>query len=167
MNRQSIEKKEFRWLAVSLVFLVVLGQVLLIRNTYYTEGEVVQGLYFLTCLMSVSIWIAAFWFPRYSLWSVVVFSLPLVLWQVKENRELVRLHEEVNRLIIHIEKSKNENGAYPLTAQGYQFEYLDYSDKIRYSLSNKGAEFHLMYFIDQSGISFWYDSDSGFGYYGD
>ena len=156
---------ELRLLAVVLLLITALAEMFLVRTLYYTVGEVAQLLHGLLVLLNVPLFVIALWRPRIGLWGIVVLSALLIPWQTWQCRKCAVLHEEVVGLIRHLEETKERDGRYPAELNGYGFKATWVRPQVRYQ--QDGAGFRLSYFMDNPGTSYWYRSDTGFGYYGD
>ncbi len=153
------------------LFFAVIGLVtaaggLLARNVYYTEGEVMQAVYRVAvgfaALLSI---LAGIRHRALGLWLTVVLGGALVLWQALQTRRWGILHEEVVRIVRHAGEHRASAGSYPENLEGYRFLHPGCGRQIRYS--GGGESFRLDYFLNDPGITYWYDSRSRFGYYPD
>ncbi len=159
--------KEQKLFALILIAVLAFLEFLFFHNAYYTEGEIGSGLYFLIILINVPLFVIAIWRPRYPAWISLALGFALIGWQASENTKLVKLHEEVVSIIKYVNKTKEKTGDYPVNLQMYEFIHPQYRENYIYSFDREKDRYRLTYFIDQRGISFWYHSDTGFGYYGD
>ena len=162
-----MKQKELKLFALVLIAVLTFLEFLFFHNAYYTEGEVRSLTYFSLILINVPLFVAAFWKPRYPAWISLGIGAVLIAWQASENTKLAKLHEEVVSIIQYANESKKEDGAFPVDLANYEFVHPGYKDNYAYACDTKKDEFTIIYFIDQPGISFWYHSDTGFGYYGD
>ena len=61
--------------------LLAATEALLGHNTFYTEGEVMQGLYWLLVAGNIPILIIAIWRPRIGVWTALALGALLLPWQ--------------------------------------------------------------------------------------
>ncbi|MGD1943568.1 MAG: hypothetical protein ACFB0G_19920, partial [Leptolyngbyaceae cyanobacterium] len=94
---------------VTLILLVVLGasEALLAHNVLYTEGEIMQGLYWILVWFNLPLLAIALWKPRWGLWGGLTLAALLLPWQTSANRKVAQIHEEVIHIIRFVE-SKQE-----------------------------------------------------------
>lgn len=163
--RASMKHGELRAFALLLVVLLAVTEVLLAHNTFYTEGEVIQALYWLLVAGNLPILIVAIWRPRIGVWSAVALGALLLPWQASENRKWAVIHEEVIAIVRHVESRKTTAGTYPPTLENYTFQRSRVGEHVNYEADQGG--YRISYFMDDPGISYWYKSDDGFGYYPD
>lgn len=156
---------EFRAFAALLVLLLAGTEAFLAHNTLYTEGEVMQGLYWLLVYANIPICAVALWKPRIGAWISFGLGALLLPWQASENRKWALIHEEIFAIIDHVEAAKKKDGAYPSTLGDYEYHRPWIREHVLYGVS-EGA-YRLSYFMDNKGISYWYDPQGGFGYYPD
>jgi hypothetical protein len=160
-----MKNREFRIFAVLLVALLAGTEALLAYNTIYTEGEVMQGLYRLLVWANLPIALLALWNPKNGIWAAFGLGLLLLPWQASENRKWAQIHEEVISIIRYVDNRKKTAGDYPKTLEGYKFQRSWIEGHVSYGTLDK--TYRLSYFMDDPGISYWFNSDSGFGYYPD
>ncbi len=160
-----MKNSELRLPIVILVLILGISEYFLAYNTYYTEGEVMQGLYYLLVALNIPIVFIAIWKPRVGLWAVLILAALLLPWQAAENRKCAQIHEEVIGLIRHLEDHKKAEGSYPTSIDGYKNKREWTSDHLSYSA--KDGEYRISYFMDNAGTGYWYESDTGFDYYPD
>ncbi len=164
-TKNEMNKKELRVFAVMLVLLLGSTEAFLAHNTLYTEGEVMQGLYWLLVSLNIPILVAALWKPRAGTWCAFSLGALLLPWQASENRKWALIHEEVFAIINHAETKKKSSGDYPSSLESYDYLRPWTQNHISYGTSD--GTYSITYFMDDSGISYWYDSQDGFGYYPD
>lgn len=160
-----MQSREFRIFAILLVALLAGTEGFLAYNTLYTEGEVMQGLYWVLVWTNIPIVLLALWKPRIGIWAAFGLGALLLPWQAFENRKWAQIHEEVVSIVRYVDTQKKTAGGYPKTIDGYKFQRPWIRERVSYGTSN-GA-YRISYFMDDPGISYWFDSDSGFGYYPD
>jgi hypothetical protein len=160
-----MQSREFRVFAVLLVILLAGTEALLAHNTLYTEGEVMQGLYWMLVWANLPILFLALWKPRIGIWSAFALGLLLLPWQASENRKWAQIHEEVISMIRYVDDQKKTSGEFPKTLEGYEFQKPWVEGHVSYGTSE--GSYRFSYFMDNPGTSYWFDSNSGFGYYPD
>jgi hypothetical protein len=160
-----MQSREFRVFAVLLVMLLAGTEALLAYNTLYTEGEVMQGLYWMLVWANLPILFLALWKPRAGTWSAFALGLLLLPWQASENRKWAQIHEEVVSMIRYVDNQKKTSGEFPKTLEGYDFQKPWIKEHVSYGTSE--GSYRFSYFMDNPGTSYWFDSHSGFGYYPD
>lgn len=109
---------------VTFVLLVVLSasEVFLAYNVLYTEGELMQALYWILVGINVPLFAIALWKPKWSLWGGLILGALLLPWQSAENRKWAQIHEEVVAIIQFAEAVQNDAGDYPNSLSGYDFK---------------------------------------------
>lgn len=160
-----MQSREFRVFAILLVALLAGTEGLLAYNTLYTEGEVMQGLYWVLVWTNIPIVLLALWKPRIGIWAAFGLGALLLPWQAFENRKWAQIHEEVISIVRYVDTQKKTAGEYPKTIDGYKFQRPWIGERVSYGTSTGACR--ISYFMDDPGISYWFDSDSGFGYYPD
>ncbi len=152
------------FLAISTAFLLPLWFVG--YSVVYTEGEIVHGLFRgMTLLAGLLVLLG---FHRRALaasWLVGVCGV-LLIWQTWQIRNWVMIHEEIIGLVRHVNGIKQEKGAFPELIEGYSFNHPWVKSRVT-NYRAEGSRFTLSYFMNDPGISYWYDSENGFGYYPD
>lgn len=156
---------EFRIFALLLVALLAGTEALLGYNTIYTEGELMQGLYWLLVWANLPIALLVLWKARIGIWAAFGLGLVLLPWQASENRKWAQIHEEVISIIRYVDTRKKTAGDYPKTLEGYKFQRSWIEDRVSYGTSD--GTYSLSYYMDDTSISYWFHSESGFGYYPD
>ena len=152
---------------VTLILLVVLGasEALLAHNVLYTEGEIIQGLYWILVWFNLPLLAIALWKPRLGLWGGLTLAALLLPWQTSANRKVAQIHEEVIHIIRFVESKQETNGDYPVTLADYEYRRDWVERHIAYEAED-GA-YQLTYFANDNSISYWYTPESGFDYYPD
>ena len=156
---------EFRVFAILLVLLLAATEAFLAHNTLYTEGEVMQGLYWLLVGANIPIMAVALWRPRIGLWCALSLGALLLPWQASENRKWAVIHEEIFAIIDHVDAAKESDGVYPATLDGYEYQRPWIREHVLYGMSD--GSYRLDYFMDDRGIGHWYEPEGGFDYYPD
>ncbi|NJN20528.1 MAG: hypothetical protein HC812_04140 [Leptolyngbya sp. RL_3_1] len=151
----------------TFALLVVLGasQAFLAHNVLYTEGEIVQMLYWILVGVNLPLMAIALWKPKWSLWGGLLLGALLLPWQTSENRKWAQIHAEVVAVIQFVEGEATATGSYPETLDGHDFQRDWASQHITYR--REGDIYRLSYFMDHHSISYWYDPAAGFDYYPD
>jgi hypothetical protein len=160
-----MQNKEIRVFVVLLVALLAGTESFLVYNTLYTYGEVMQALYLLLVWVNLPIVILALWRPRIGMWAAFGLGVLLLPWQAYENRKWAQIHEEVISIIRYVDTQKKTSGEYPKNLDGYKFQRSWIGDQVSYGTSD--GTYRLSYFMNDPGISYWFESASGFGYYPD
>lgn len=152
---------------VTLILLVVLGasEALLAHNVLYTEGEIIQGLYWILVWFNLPLLAIALWKPRWGLWGGLTLAALLLPWQTSANRKVAQIHEEVIHIIRFVESKQETNGDYPVTLADYEYRRDWVARHVAYEAED-GA-YQLAYFANDDSISYWYTPESGFDYYPD
>lgn len=145
---------------------VILGTAcLMARNTLYTGGEVMEGLYRMSIGVVGSMLLLGFFNRNLTAWMILACGGSMILWQAHQTRRWGLLHEEVLAIVAHANRVKAEKGAYPPVLEGYAFQHPEFRDHIGYTM--QGGKLYIGYHLNDPGISYWYREDSGFGYYPD
>ncbi len=160
-----MQSREFRVFAVLLVILLAGTEALLAHNTLYTEGEVIQGLYWMLVWANLPILFFALWKPGIGIWAAFFLGALLLPWQASENRKWAQIHEEVISMIRYVDDQKKTSGEFPKTLVGYEFQKPWIKRHVSYGTSE--GSYRFSYFMDDPGTIYWFDSNSGFGYYPD
>jgi hypothetical protein len=167
-SNPSVEiEKDLSWtlfLAICAGFLLPLW--LVGYCVVYTEGEVMHGMFRgLTVLAGLLVLIG---FHRRKLAAAWVAGIcgVLLIWQSWQIRKWAIIHEDVMGLVWHVQEFNRETGAFPESIKGYTFNRAWVEHHIM-NYRAEGSKFGLVYFMNDPGTSYWYDSESGFGYYPD
>lgn len=147
---------------------VVVGSLWLLRfNVLYTEGEVMQGLFTLLVGLVAACVLLGFHRRRTAMWCVTLLGGSLLLWQAYQTRKWAVIHEDIVAIVRFAEDSKSKTGHYPASLEGYVFK----SPGVKAHIYEVGADetngFRITYFMNNPGITYWYSSKMGFGYYPD
>lgn len=156
---------ELRITAFALLVVLGVSQAFLAHNVLYTEGEIIQTLYWLLVGVNLPLLAIAFWKPKWALWGGLILGALLLPWQTAENRKWAQIHEEVVEVIRFVEEEAITTGNYPENLEGHDFQHDWVDQHITYS--REGTIYRLSYFMDHDSISYWYDPVGGFDYYPD
>ena len=151
--------------AILLVILLACVEALLAYTTLYTEGEVMQGLYGWVICLNIPILVVAFWKPGVGAWGALILGALLLPWQASQIRNWAQIHEEVIAIVRHVDATEESTGAFPPNLGDYEFQRSWVRKHVSYGLA--GGSYRVSYFMDDPGVSYWYDSKGGFGYYPD
>lgn len=156
------------WFLLLITTAVIVGPLYLIGyGVIYTEGEVMQGLfYFLVCLTAGSA-LLGFYRRRIAIWCVVVVGGFLLLWQTYQIRRWGMMHEDVIAIVQYSEDVAKKTGNYPINLSGYTFKHEWVKSHIHgYGTDNENG-FRFTYFLNDLGVGYWYSEKTGFGYHPD
>ena len=132
----------------------------------YTEGEVMVGMFRgMTVLAGLLVLIGFHRRKLAAAWLVATCGA-LLIWQSWQIRKWAMIHEDVIGLVRHAQECKREKGGFPESIEAYSFNRA----WVKHHIMNyrvEGSKFSLVYFMNNPGTSYWYDSESGFGYYPD
>ncbi len=147
---------------------VVVGALyLLCYNVIYTEGEVMQGLFVLLVCLIAGFTLIGFYRRVMAVWCITLMGGFLLLWQSYQARKWTMIHEDVVAIIRFAEDAKSKTGHYPTNLEGYPFKRQWMKSHIHAFGSDEVDGFRITYFMNDPGISYWYSSKTGFGYYPD
>lgn len=73
------------------------------------------------------------------------------------------LHDEVEGIVWHVNREKAEKGVYPASLEGYEFQHPELRDHIGYTMHD--GKLSIGCHLNDSGISYWFREESGFGCY--
>lgn len=171
MKRPSHEDKmaqDVSWLLLLSIAAVIVGSLCLLqRNVFYTEGEVMQGLFTLLVGLVAGCILIGFHRRTTAMWCVTLLGGCLLLWQAYQNRKWALIHEDIVAIVQFAEESKSKTGHYPSNLEGYTFKHAQVKAHIYGLRSDETNAFWITYFMNDPGISYWYSSKTGFGYYPD
>jgi len=77
------------------------------------------------------------------------------------------IHEDIVAIVRYAEDSKSKTGHYPAGLEGYVFKNPRVIKHICGFGSDETNGFRISYFMNHHGITYWYSSKTGFGYYPD
>jgi hypothetical protein len=159
---------EISWAALlCLTGLMMVAIYLLSYVVVYTGGEVVQGLFKVLVWVVGGLALVGFFSRRLAFGAVLLLSGSLLIWQTFQIRKWAIIHEEVMEIIRYAEAAKTQTGGYPSHLGDYQFRNEWVETHIDTFLSDATNGMRLSYFINDPGITYWYASKTGFGYYPD
>jgi hypothetical protein len=140
---------------------------LLSYSVIYTEGEVTQGLFIMATWLTSAFLLIGFVRRQLAVWCILVVGGFLLLWQASRVRTWAIVQEEVIGIVRHVESIKARTGEYPVNLDGYTFRNQSVRAHIYRLEREEAGGFRLIYFMSNPGISYWYSSETGFGYYPD
>ena len=157
-----------RLLFVAATIVLVPVELWCADSSLETQGEVMQAL--LTFLIALNVICAGlfWWFPRAALAGLLLLFALIVPYQVTLLNRLTRINNEVGRFV-HERLQLRATGA-PLPATIDDYKFKDPSLRryfYSYILSEDARDFSIYYFVIDSGITHWYSSKDGWGYYPD
>ena len=172
MNAKSLNpsvesEKDLSWpLFLAICAAVMLPLWLIGYCVVYTEGEIMHGMF--RGMSGLAGLLVLVGFHRRTLAAAWVVGIcgALLIWQTWQIRKWAMIHEEMLGLVRHVEGIKREKGVFPQSAGGYSFNRAWVKSHVM-DYRAEGSKFRLSYFMNDPGISYWYDSESGFGYYPD
>lgn len=167
-NNDGSPRQDVSWPMLLAVGTVVVGSLWLLHfNVLYTEGEVIQGLFTLIVGLVAACVLIGFWHRGRALWCVTVFGGAILLWQTYQNRKWAVIHEDIVGIVHFAESTRRESGHYPKSLEGYVFK----NPSVRGHIYGIGTEqtngFRINYYMNHPGITYWYSSKTGYGYYPD
>jgi hypothetical protein len=160
-------RRDASWFSfVSVAVAVLLPAYLAGYNVVYTEGEVLQGLYYVLFVIAGISGLSAFYRRNLGIALVAVFGGSLLTWQGYQSRKWAMIQEDITDIVAAAMKKHRETGAFPETMDELKFRHPFVRDHI-YRFSSDGAKFSISYFINKPGITYLYSSEDGFSYYPD
>jgi hypothetical protein len=165
---KDVPASDVSWpLLLAVAAMVIICLCLLHYNVLYTEGEVMQGLFaLLICLVGGSVLIG-FYRRGVALWCVTLLGGSMLVWQAYQSRKWAMIHEDIIAIAQFAEESKVKVGDYPANLDGYTFKHVQTKAHIYGLSADETNGFRITYFMNDPGITYWYSSKSGFGYYPD
>ena len=147
---------------------VVVGSLCLMHYiVLYTEGEVMQGLFAAVIGLVAACVLLGSHRRETAIWGVTLLGGSFLLWQAYRIRKWAVIHEEIVAIVRFAEETKSKTGKYPTNLEGYTFQNPQVRAHIAGLYFNEATGVQLTYFMDDTGISYWYSSKTGFGYYPD
>jgi hypothetical protein len=131
-------------------------------SAYYTLSEVISFGYWLVMIVHV---VPATLCARRYYHAGIVTAMTLFPEQVVLSRRLSRLRQEVLSIVAFANERKSSTGHFPSDLSGYRFQAWDLTDHLRYRPQTDA--FRVDYWVVQPGISHWYSTETGWGYYPD
>ena len=167
-NQADKPPQDVSWSMLLTIGAVVTGSLWLLRdNVLYTEGEVMQGLFTLLVGLVAASVLLGFRHRRTATWCVILLGGSLLLWQTYQTRKWAVIHEDIVGIVRFAEDTKIKTGHYPVNLEGYVFKNQKVKEHIYGLLSDETNGFRITYFMNHTGITYWYSSKTGFGYYPD
>lgn len=167
-NQEARPNHDVSWLMLLSIGFVIVGALWLLHyNVLYTEGEVMQGFFTLLVGLVAACVLIGFHCRRTAVWCITLLGGSLLLWQAYQTRKWAVIHEDIVAIVRFAEETKSKTGSYPTTLEGYTFQ----NPRVRAHIHGFGADetngFGITYFMNDPGITYWYSSKTGFGYYPD
>lgn len=160
--------KDVSWALLLTIATVVLVSLWLLQyNVLYTEGEVMQALFTLSICLVGGFVLIGFYRRKVALWCVTILGGSLLIWQTYQSRKWAMIHEDIIAIVQFAEESKIKAGYYPTNLNGYTFKHAQVKSHIYGLSADETNGFRIAYFMNDPGISYWYSSKTGFGYYPD
>ncbi len=161
-------KPDLSWQMLLVLMIVVIGTLWLQSYTVlYTVGEVVQGLFHVLVFLTAICGLLGLYRRRIAAWVILAGGGALVLCQAYQIRKWAIIHEEIIRIVRYTLVEKTKSGHYPANLDAYIFEREWVRDHLAGFEVNDQGKLSLHYFMNNTGITYWYYSDTGFGYYPD
>jgi hypothetical protein len=133
----------------------------------YTGGEIDQiSFRFLTAIPLVLL-VAGLFRPKLTVLFLLILGGGVLGWQLPNIQKLVTLQEEAQSIVHFVLAHKRKTGSYPLTLDHYSFKNGWVTQHVDLSSDNDTGKFQLNYFMQDRSVSYWFSSDTGFGYYPD
>lgn len=168
MNDPGTQKQDVSWPKLSSFAAVIVGSLwLLSHNVFYTEGEVMQGVFTLAVFLVAAFFLLGFYSRNAAFWCITAVGGSLLIWQTYQTRKWAIIHEDIIPAVRFAEDSMRNTGRYPGSLDGYIFKDARVKKHIYGVTSDETNGFRLTYFMNNPGITYWYSSRSGFGYYPD
>jgi hypothetical protein len=127
----------------------------------------VQGLFTLLVGLVAGSVLVGFYRRSVALWCITLLGGSLLLWQTYQTRKWTVIHEDIVSVVRFAEETKRDTGQYPQTLDAYAFKNVRVKAHIYEVGSDETNGFHITYFMNDPGITYWYSSKTGFGYYPD
>ncbi|MBK8094405.1 MAG: hypothetical protein IPK32_21185 [Verrucomicrobiaceae bacterium] len=160
-------KSDASWLSfLTVAIAILLPSYFLGYNVVFTEGEVMQGLYYLVLILVLCTTLSAFYRRDVGIISVAIMGGLLLTWQTSQSRKWAMIHEDVTAIITAAMKQHKETGAYPKSINDLKFTNSFVRAHI-HDFTSDSSGFRINYFINQPGITYSYSSIDGFWYYPD
>jgi hypothetical protein len=170
-SQPSASSPDFSWPMLIGIAVAVIGPLcLLFPSTYYTDGEVMQGLFImLGVILGLFIVLVALRRRRTAAWIIILLGGTLLLRQTGQILKWAQLQEEAVAIVHFAEETKRETGRYPTSLDGYVFKHAWVRSHVQEftPLADDDFEFRFTYFLNDPGISYWYYPKTGFWYYPD
>jgi len=126
-----------------------------------------QGLFALLVGLVASCTLIGFYRRTIAVWCITLLGGCLLVWQVYQIRKWAVIHEDIIAIVQFAAESKNKNGHYPTSLEDYTFKHERVRSHIYKMEADETNGFKITYFMNDPGITYWYSSKAGFGYYPD
>ncbi len=170
MSSRSDRDRRTVLLATTLLELSACMQLLGTLLANKTVGAVGQVPYFGALLLLLVPAAALLHWPRVSTVLTIglsaMFAVALLPQQLSLGERLYRLEAEARAIVDYADDELQRTGSPPPNLRGYSFRNPDLESSFRYHVSRKGG-YRFSFWVVQPGISHWYDSTTGWGYYDD
>lgn len=161
-------RRDLSWLMLLVLLIVVIGALWLQSYTVlYTEGEVVQSLFKFLVILIAACGLLGIYRRRIAAWVILAAGGALLLHQAYQIRKWAMIHEEIIGIVRYAQAENSRSGHYPKTLDGYTFQREWVRDHLADFTVTEQNKLSLHYFMENTGITYWYYSDTGFGYYPD
>jgi hypothetical protein len=168
MNDRGKHSQDVSWAILLSFAVLIVGSLCLLRyNVLYTEGEVMQGLFTLLVGLVAGSVLVGFYRRSAAFWCITLLGGSLLLWQAYQARKWTVIHEDVVAIVRFAEDARRNTGQYPQSLDGYTFKNARVKSHIYGFGTDETNGFRLTYFMNDPGITYWYSSKTGFGYYPD
>lgn len=168
LDQKAGRANDVSWLMLLSIGAVIIGSLCLLRsNVLYTDGEVMQGVFTLLVSLVAACVLVGIYRRKTAVWCVTLLGGSLLLWQSCQIQKWAVIHEEVLAIVKFAEDTKRNTGKYPMDLSGYVFRNPQVKRHIYAGGTNATNGFLLTYFMNNAGITYWYSSETGFGYYPD
>ena len=164
----AIVRRQWKTLGVAISLIASAGAVVF---SYYTDGEVGQIFNgFLFCIFIIPFAAGYVAGPgkraqRSFLGCTLILFLLLVPRQILYGYRWLQLRQEVMLIVDYATTYRTQFGELPTDLSGYTWDDASLQERIGYQASD--GRFNVAHYIIQPGISHWYASDTGWGYYPD
>lgn len=167
-NEKARSTASVPWLLLIVIWALVVSSLwLLSYNVIYTEGEVMHGMFTLGVILVAACILLGFHSRTTALACVGILGGLLLLWQAYQTRKWAMIHEDVIEIVRFAEDARKKTGRYPVSLEGYAFRNPTAKARIHSFAPEESDGFRLTYFMNDPGITYWYSSKTGFGYYPD
>ena len=156
--------REMILLILSIICAAIIGL------SWFTLGEVLQAGLFVPTLPLVLLLVLYMILHRRSLYiSILIYALLFVSIagpnQAKLAMRWYELRKEVRSIADYANDEKDRSGQFPSSLESYRWQGSDNKQFIQYQIVE--GHFVVIHWLVQPGISHWFDSESGWGYYPD
>jgi len=133
----------------------------------YTDGEMDQVPFRILTAIPLILLVGGLFRPKLTVLCLLVLGGAVLGWQLPQIRKLIALQEEAQSIVHFVLDQKHKTGSYPLTLDKYSFKNAWVKEHIDLSSDNDTGKFQLNYFMQDHSVSYWFSSETGFGYYPD